>query len=57
MKNESRVLEKKKDDSKELIGVLEKIPKERKAEVLGIIRGFALGSAEAGGEENDDCRS
>lgn len=44
MKNQSREIEKKKDDSKELISVLEKVPEERKAEVLGILRGFALGA-------------
>ena len=44
MRKESKEIEKKKDDSKELISVLEKVPKERKAEVLGIIRGFALGA-------------
>ena len=55
MKNESEEIKKMKDDSKEIIAVIEKIPKERKAEALGIVRGFALGAAEAvkkqGGEE------
>lgn len=46
MKNESKEIKKKKDDSRELIGVLETVPKERKAEVLGIVRGFALGAEE-----------
>lgn len=46
MKNESKEIKKKKDDSRELIGILEKVQKERKAEVLGIVRGFALGAAE-----------
>lgn len=47
MKNESEEIKKMKDDSKEIIAVIEKIPKERKAEALGIVRGFALGAAEA----------
>ncbi len=34
----------KREDAKELIETLEKIPKERKAEVLGIVKGFALGA-------------
>lgn len=36
------VLTKKTQDAKELIGILDKIPEERKKEVLCIIKGFAL---------------
>lgn len=32
----------KRQDVKELIGILDKIPEERKGEVLGIVKGFAL---------------
>ena len=47
MKNESEEIKKMKDDTKEIIAVIEKNPKERKAEALGIVRGFGLGAAEA----------
>ena len=36
------VLSNKTQDAKELIGILDKIPEERKKEVLCIIKGFAL---------------
>lgn len=36
------VLSKKTQDAKELIGILDKIPEERKREVLCIIKGFVL---------------
>ena len=43
MKKANRnALSKKRQDAKELIGILEKIPEERKGEVLGIVKGFAL---------------
>lgn len=35
-------IEREKKDSEELIEILEKIPAERKGEVLGIVKGFAL---------------
>ena len=47
MKNESEEIKKMKDDSKEIIAGIDKLPKEWKAEALGIVRGFALGAAEA----------
>lgn len=43
MKKANRnALSKKRQDAKELIGILDKIPEERKGEVLGIVRGYAL---------------
>ena len=42
MKGSKNALSKKKQDAKELIGILDKIPEERKNEVLGIVKGFAL---------------
>lgn len=42
MKRSENALSKKRQDAKELIGILEKIPEDRKGEVLGIVRGFAL---------------
>lgn len=35
-------LEEKKDDAKELVDILVRIPEERKREAIGIIKGFAL---------------
>lgn len=35
-------LEEKKDDAKELVDILARIPEERKREEIGIIKGFAL---------------
>ena len=35
-------VEKKKDDAKELIAILNKIPEEKKGEVIGIVKGYAL---------------
>ena len=42
MKGNRNALSKKRQDAKELIGILDKIPEERKGEVLGIVKGFAL---------------
>lgn len=42
MKGNKNALSKKRQDAKELIGILDKIPEERKGEVLGIVKGFAL---------------
>lgn len=42
MKGSKNALSKKRQDAKELIGILDKIPEERKGEVLGIVKGFAL---------------
>ena len=43
MKKANRnALSKKREDAKELIGLLDRIPEERKGEVLGIVKGFAL---------------
>ena len=33
---------KKKDDAKELVAILNKIPEEKKGEVIGIVKGYAL---------------
>lgn len=35
-------VEKKKDDAKELVAILNKIPEEKKGEVIGIVKGYAL---------------
>lgn len=40
--NMTDTLEEKKDDAKELADILARIPKERKSEAIGIIKGFAL---------------
>ena len=42
MKGNKNALAKKRQDAKDLIGILDKIPEERKGEVLGIVKGFAL---------------
>lgn len=42
MKGNRKALSKERQDAKELIGLLDKIPDERKGEVLGIVKGFAL---------------
>lgn len=43
MKKANRnALSKKRQDAKELIEILDKIPEERKAEVLCVVKGFAL---------------
>ena len=42
MKGDKNALSKKRQDAKELIGILDKIPEERKNEVLCIVKGFAL---------------
>lgn len=41
-------LAKKREDAKELIDIIEKIPEEKKSEVLGILRGYALCSENEG---------
>ncbi len=35
-------IEKKREDAKEMMKILEKIPKERKPEALALVKGFAL---------------
>ena len=35
-------IEKKREDAKEMIEILEKIPRERKPEALALVKGFAL---------------
>lgn len=42
MKGNGKELSKERQDAKELIGILDKIPDERKGEVLGIVKGYAL---------------
>ena len=42
MKNNRNALSEKRQDATELIRLLETIPEDRKSEVLGIVRGFAL---------------
>lgn len=42
MKNNRNALSEKRQDATELIRFLETIPENRKGEVLGIVRGFAL---------------
>ena len=42
MKGSKNALSKKRQDAKELIGILDKIPEGRKNEVLCIVKGFAL---------------
>ena len=39
---ENTYVEKTKRDAEEIIELLKKVPKERKGEVLGIVRGYAL---------------
>lgn len=41
-KYESSELKKKKNEAEELVQILAKIPKEKKTEAIGIIKGFAL---------------
>lgn len=45
-------LEHKKEDAAELIGILNKVPMDRKKEVLGIIKGYAL-CAESDNKEKE----
>lgn len=42
MSKSKNTLNQKRQDAKELIGILDKIPEERKNEVLCIVKGFAL---------------
>lgn len=39
----TETIENKKNDAKELIEIISKVPPEKKGEVLGIVKGFALG--------------
>lgn len=41
-------LEKEKKESEEILEILKKVPEERKGEVLGIVKGFALCTEMAG---------
>lgn len=47
-RKENVYLEQSKKDSEELLEILKRIPDERKGEVLGIIKGFALCAEKAG---------
>ena len=51
------VLSKKTQDAKELIGILDKIPEERKKEVLCIIKGFALCAENDAQNQNDPAKT
>lgn len=51
------VLSKKTQDAKELIGILDKIPEERKKEVLCIIKGFALCAENDAQNRNDPAQT
>ena len=51
MKGSKNELSKRKQDAKELIEILDKIPEDRKGEVLGIVRGFALCAEHETGKE------
>lgn len=42
MTENNSYVEREKRDSEELIEILERVPPERKSEVLGIVKGFAL---------------
>ena len=42
MKKRQNSLDLKRKDAKELIGILKEIPEERRKEILGIVRGYAL---------------
>ena len=42
MKKSRNTLSKKREDAKEMIGMIEKLPEDKKREVLGIIRGYSL---------------
>ncbi len=56
MKNNRNALSEKRQDATELIRILETIPEDRKSEVLGIVRGFALcAENEAGNRERMMC--
>lgn len=42
MRKHKNVLNKKRKDAKELIGMIENLPEDKKREVLGIVRGYSL---------------
>ena len=42
LKRTRNELTKKRQDAKDLIGMIEKLPEEKKREVLGIVRGYSL---------------
>ena len=42
MRKRKNVLYKKRKDAKELIGMIESLPENKKREVLGIVRGYSL---------------
>lgn len=42
MRKRKNVLDKKRKDVKELIGMIESLPEDKKREVLGIVRGYSL---------------
>lgn len=50
-------LSKKTQDAKELIGILDKIPEERKKEVLCIIKGFALCAENDAQNQSDPAKT
>lgn len=47
-RKENTCLEQSKKDSEELLEILKKVPNERKGEVLGIVKGFALCAEKVG---------
>ena len=51
------VLSKKRQDAKELIGILDKIPEERKKEILCIVKGFALCAENEKQNRNDPAQT
>lgn len=58
MKKANRnALSKKRQDAKELIGILDRIPEERKGEVLGIVKGFALCAENEAGSRNNPAQT
>lgn len=57
MKGNRNALLKKRQDAKELIGILDKIPEERKKEVLCIVKGFALCAENEEQNRNDPAQT
>ena len=58
MKKANRnALSKKRQDAKELIRILDRIPEERKGEVLGIVKGFALCAENEAGSRNNPAQT
>lgn len=55
MKNTRNTLKEARVDAKELIKLIEKLPENKKAEVLGIIRGYSL-CAETEEREKEEAK-